>query len=153
MFDVQTTITSCALGRVFVFQKDGVGQVGMTNSYSCEPFQCWGYSHPKPKDAKIFENHLNPVMLGIHLKALAEFSHLSTHLPGSSHFPGFFHHFVLAKLATSSIRVKTFFLCLPYYPMYTPHPLDSTHPSLSPFPLCKIQFPVYNMQCELAGRS
>ena len=28
-----------------------------------KPFQCWGYFHPKYKAAKIFENHLNPVML------------------------------------------------------------------------------------------
>ena len=28
-----------------------------------KPFQCWGYFCPKDKDAKVFENHLNPVML------------------------------------------------------------------------------------------
>ena len=27
------------------------------------PFQCWGYIRPKHKGAKIFEKHLNPVML------------------------------------------------------------------------------------------
>ena len=27
------------------------------------PFQCWGYFCPKRKEAKIFENYLNPVML------------------------------------------------------------------------------------------
>ena len=27
------------------------------------PFQCWDCYWPKHKDAKIFENHLNPVML------------------------------------------------------------------------------------------
>ena len=31
---------------------------------------------------------------------------MSTHVPGFQSFSGFFHHFVLAKLATSSIRVK-----------------------------------------------
>ena len=28
-----------------------------------KPFQCIGYFNPKHKDAKIFEIHLNPVML------------------------------------------------------------------------------------------
>ena len=31
---------------------------------------------------------------------------MSTHLPGFQSFSGFLHHFVLAKVATSSIRVK-----------------------------------------------
>ena len=28
-----------------------------------KPIQCWGYFHPKHQDTKIFEKHLNPVML------------------------------------------------------------------------------------------
>ena len=28
-----------------------------------KPTQCWGYFPPKHKNAKIFEKHLNPVML------------------------------------------------------------------------------------------
>ena len=31
---------------------------------------------------------------------------MSTHIPGFQSFSGFLHHFVLAKLATSSMRVK-----------------------------------------------
>ena len=31
---------------------------------------------------------------------------MSTHLPGFRSFYGFLHHFVLGKLATSSMRVK-----------------------------------------------
>ena len=31
---------------------------------------------------------------------------MSTHLPGFTSFSRFLHHFVLTKLATSSIRVK-----------------------------------------------
>ena len=31
---------------------------------------------------------------------------MSTHLPGFQSFSAFLHHFVLAELATSSIRVK-----------------------------------------------
>ena len=30
---------------------------------------------------------------------------MSTHVPGFSHFSGLWHHFVTAKLATTSIRV------------------------------------------------
>ena len=39
---------------------------------------------PKHKDAKIFENHLNPVMLprGINWIVLAEYSQMSSHMPG-----------------------------------------------------------------------
>ena len=37
---------------------------------------------------------------------------MSTHLPGFRTFSRFLHNFVLAKLATSSIRVKGF-LCRP----------------------------------------
>ena len=40
--------------------------------------------------------------VSIYWKALAEYS--QTHLPGLQ--PGFLHDFVLAKVATSSIRVK-----------------------------------------------
>ena len=47
-----------------------------------------------------------PCHVGIHWKALAEYFHMSTHLPGFQSFSNFLHHFVLAKLATSSIRVK-----------------------------------------------
>ena len=32
---------------------------------------------------------------------------MSTHMPGFQSFSGFLHHFVLAKLATSSISVNT----------------------------------------------
>ena len=31
---------------------------------------------------------------------------MNTHMPGFQSFPVFLHHFVLAKLATSSITVK-----------------------------------------------
>ena len=65
---------------------------------------------PKHNDAKISENHLNPVMnIGIHCKVLAEYSQLSNHMSGFQHISVFLHHFVMAKLATSSIRVNFFF--------------------------------------------
>ena len=43
---------------------------------------------------------------GIHWIALTECSHMSTHLPRFQSFYRFLYHFVLAKLASSSIRVK-----------------------------------------------
>ena len=42
-------------------------------------------------------------------------------------------------------------ILVPYYPAYDPHPLDSTHPVTKSLSLCKIQFPIYNKQGELAG--
>ena len=36
----------------------------------------------KTQEFKILEKTLKPCRLGIHLKALAEYSHESTHLPG-----------------------------------------------------------------------
>ena len=62
------------------------------------------------RSTKCFENHLNPVMLvSIGLLSRTDHSPMSSHLPG---FPSFFrfflHHFVLVKLATTSIRVKGF---------------------------------------------
>ena len=46
-----------------------------------------------------------PCHVGIHWIALAEYSQMSTHMPGFLSFVSCLHHFVLAKLATSSIRV------------------------------------------------
>ena len=36
----------------------------------------------KAQECKILEKPLKPYRLGIHLKALAEYSQMSTHLPG-----------------------------------------------------------------------
>ena len=47
-----------------------------------------------------------PCHVGIHWIALDEYSQMSTHMPGFRSFFRFLHHFVLAKWATSSIRVK-----------------------------------------------
>ena len=69
-----------------------------------QPFQCLGYLRPKHKDVKIFENHLSPVML-----VLIGLLSLSTNMSGfQSFFIDSLHHFILAKLATSDIRVKTY---------------------------------------------
>ena len=51
---------------------------------------------------KILKDHSNPAILLL----IGKLSQISTHVPGFSHFlKVFLHHFVLAKLATSSIRV------------------------------------------------
>ena len=68
--------------------------------------QCCGCFRPKHMDAKIFENHLNLVIL-VFIGKLS----LSTLIwvpicQGFWHFSVFLHHFVMAKLATSSIRVN-----------------------------------------------
>ena len=47
-----------------------------------------------------------PCFVGIHRKVVAEYSQMSTHLPRFGSFSRFLHHFVLAKLATSSVRLK-----------------------------------------------
>ena len=64
-----------------------------------------GYFHPKYKDSKVFDNHLNPVML-VFIELLSLSTQMSTHLLGFQSFSAFLHHFVLAKLASSSLRVK-----------------------------------------------
>ena len=53
-----------------------------------------------------FVKIIQPSHVGIHRKALVEHYQMSTHLPGFQSFFRFLHHFVLAKLATSSVRVK-----------------------------------------------
>ena len=56
-----------------------------------------------PKD---FWKISKPCHVGIHCIALAEYSHMSTHMPGFRSFFNFLHSFLLAELATSSIWVK-----------------------------------------------
>ena len=56
-----------------------------------------------------FKNTFKPCHLGFHWIALAEYSQMSTfstHMPGFQSFFRFLHHFLLAKLATSSISVN-----------------------------------------------
>ena len=70
------------------------------------------------QSAKTFENHLKHLMLVfIAWIALAEYSQMSTHMPGFQVFFRFLHHFVLAKEVTSSIRVNIFYpnRHLPFY--------------------------------------
>ena len=70
------------------------------------PFKCWGYFHPKHKNPKIFENHLNPVVLVFIGKLSLSTLRKVPICQGFSHFSGFLHHFVLAKVTTSSTRVN-----------------------------------------------
>ena len=65
-----------------------------------------GYFRSMHKNTKLFENYLNPAMLvfigQLSLRTLRRVPMCQ----GFSHFAGLLHHFVLAKLATSSIRPK-----------------------------------------------
>ena len=69
-------------------------------------FQCWGHFLSKHKNEKIFEKPSKPCHVGIHLIAFAEYSQMSTCVPGFQSFFRFLHLFVLVKLVTMSIRVK-----------------------------------------------
>ena len=61
----------------------------------------------KAQGCKEFLKPSKPWHVGIHRTALAEYSQMSTHVQGFKSFlKAFLHHFVLAKLATSSIRFK-----------------------------------------------
>ena len=53
-----------------------------------------------------FEKTSKPCRVGIQLIALAEYSQMSTHIPGFQLFLMFLHDFVLVEIASSSIRVK-----------------------------------------------
>ena len=55
---------------------------------------------------KIFEKHINPVMLVFIRELPLSTLRLVPICLGFSHFSGFLHHFVLAKFSTSSIRVQ-----------------------------------------------
>ena len=77
------------------------------------PYAAWCYIHPMHKNAKIFENHLNPVMLVLIWKLSRSTLRWVPICHGLSNFSAFSHHFVLAKLATSRIRVKHHFWDLP----------------------------------------
>ena len=61
----------------------------------------------KEQGRKDFWKSSKPCHVGIHLIALAEYSQRSTNVPGFQSFFMCLHHFVLAKLATSSIRVNS----------------------------------------------
>ena len=50
-----------------------------------------------------------PCHVGIHYIAHTECFHMYTQMPGFQQFSAFVHHFVLAKLATTSISVKNIF--------------------------------------------
>ena len=60
----------------------------------------------KAQGRKAFRQPFKPCHVGIHWIALAECSQVSNMCQGFNHFSVFLHHFVLAKLATSSIRVN-----------------------------------------------
>ena len=61
---------------------------------------------PQAQGRKDLGKPPKPCRFDIHWIALAEHSQMSTHLPGFQSFVRFLHHFVLARLAISSIRVN-----------------------------------------------
>ena len=63
----------------------------------------------KPQGCKDLWKPSKPCHVGIHWRAPTEYSQMSTNVPRFQSFFSFLHHFVLANLATSSIRVKDFF--------------------------------------------
>ena len=66
---------------------------------------CWGYFHPKHKDAKIFEKHLNPVIVVfIGLLSLSIFRWVPIYQGFSHFFNRFFALFCIGQIS-SSIRV------------------------------------------------
>ena len=74
--------------------------------YSIWTFQCQVYLHQKIKDAKLFENHLNLVILVFIGKlSLSTFRWVPI-CQGFRYFQGFHVILYLVKLCTSSIRVK-----------------------------------------------
>ena len=62
-----------------------------------QPFLCWGYFHPKHKDAKIFENYLNPVV-ELFFEKLS-LSTLSTNVPCFGYFSSFFASFCVGQIS------------------------------------------------------
>ena len=70
--------------------------------YLINPFDAEATFVKRYKNAENFEKPFKPCHVGIHWKALDEFYHMSSHLPGFQSFS----HFVFTKLATSSIRVN-----------------------------------------------
>ena len=63
------------------------------------------YFHRMTRMQRFFKT-IKPCHVGIHWKALAEFSQMSTQMPGFQPFLGVLQHFVLAKLATIRIWMK-----------------------------------------------
>ena len=54
----------------------------------------------KAQECKILEKPLKPCRLGIHYEALAEYSQMSTHLPGFQYFFGvFFAYFCIGQIS------------------------------------------------------
>ena len=59
----------------------------------------WGYFPPKYRSAKIFENHLNPVMLVSIGWLSLQYSKMSTHVPGFQLYFRFFASFCIGQIS------------------------------------------------------
>ena len=72
---------------------------------SINPSNAWATFTKSTRMQRLLKNNSKPSFVGIHWIALAEHSQMTTHVPGFQSYFKFLHHFVLAKLATNSIRV------------------------------------------------
>ena len=92
-------LSQLAWSGLGIVSKWGTGS--MVNLYNAEA------TFPNALGRKDFRQSSKPCHFGIHCITLVEYSQMITHVPGFQSLFRFLHHFVLAKLATSSsIRVK-----------------------------------------------
>ena len=94
--------------------------------------QMLGLLTSKAQECKDFWKSIKTCHVGIHWIAHAENSQMSTHVPGFQSFSMFLHPFVLAKLVTSSIRVKesvngSWCVLLPHRDIRVQPTLDNNH--------------------------
>ena len=69
-------------------------------------YQCWGYFCPMHKDAKIFENHLNPCILVFFEKLSPSALRWVPICQGFRDFSGFLHHLCIGQLSHQQHKVK-----------------------------------------------
>ena len=108
----------------------------------------------KAQRCKYFWKPSKPCHVGTHWIALAKCSQMSTHMPGFQSFSSFLHRFEMAKLATSSIRVKASH-CSLCHPLFLSNPtfsnqaidLSAIHCSLGKQKVLKKYIAFYASNC------
>ena len=81
----------------------------------------------KVQGHKVFWKTSNPYHVGIHWIASTQYSRMSTHVPGfQTFFSLLLHHFVLAKLVISFIRIKGV-VCRNWYNLGLPVEFRGSH--------------------------
>ena len=102
---IPVCIYFCTVNKYFTTERNCVAFIYLLLTL---PMQRLLSSFTSHTDGKSFENHLNPVMLVFIGKFTLSTLSWVPICQGFSHFSGFMHPFVLARLATSSIRVNTY---------------------------------------------